>query len=360
MSDEVLVSAPGRLCLFGEHQDFLGLSVIACPIDLDIQISGTPRHDSIFRIQMPAIDAADEFDGSQELPYLHARDYIRSATNVMRRQGLAITRGYDATITGTIPMNAGTASSSALVVAWVKFLLATQDGDIPDAPADIALYAHLAEVVEFNEPGGMMDHYTSAIGGLLYIDCQEPIGVTPLSTDLAGFVLGDSGICKDTTRVLRESRVTTTEGIGLLQQRIPGFDFRTTPMAQAAPFFPEMPLEVRRRVQAHFVNRDLCEQARQMLAGNSFDPARMGEMLLEHQAQLRDGVGVSHPKLDALIEASMEAGALGGKLNGSGMGGCMFAYAPGCQEAVKEAIDAAGGRGHIVKMREGVWLKHNY
>ncbi len=29
----IRVTAPGRICLFGEHQDFLGLPVIACAIE---------------------------------------------------------------------------------------------------------------------------------------------------------------------------------------------------------------------------------------------------------------------------------------------------------------------------------------
>jgi galactokinase len=57
-----------------------------------------------------------------------------------------------------------------------------------------------------------------------------------------------------------------------------------------------------------------------------------------------------------MLEAAMEAGALGGKVNGSGGGGTMFAYAPGRQEQVKEALDAAGGRGIIVQPRRGVML----
>ncbi|MCD6352054.1 MAG: GHMP kinase, partial [Armatimonadetes bacterium] len=76
-----------------------------------------------------------------------------------------------------------------------------------------------------------------------------------------------------------------------------------------------------------------------------------------HQRQLRDGVGVSHPKLDELIEAAVEAGALGGKLNGSGMGGCMFAYAPGREREVKAAIEEAGGRAYIVSCTGGVHVE---
>jgi galactokinase len=39
---------------------------------------------------------------------------------------------------------------------------------------------------------------------------------------------------------------------------------------------------------------------------------------------------------------------LGGKINGSGGGGCMFAYAPNNPEAIAEAIENMGGKSYIV------------
>jgi galactokinase len=44
---------------------------------------------------------------------------------------------------------------------------------------------------------------------------------------------------------------------------------------------------------------------------------------------------------------------LGGKINGSGGGGCMFAYAPNNPEHVAEAIEKAGGKAYIVQKDEG-------
>ncbi len=355
----VQVSAPGRLCLFGEHQDFLGLSVIATAIDLDIKITGTPRNDSVFTVKMPDLAERpqpdyDEFDGAQELPYRNKRDYLHSVTNVLRRAGLEVDQGYDCEVCGRIPMNAGTSSSSAFTVAWVTFLLNTQNGHLEHDPTEIAKLGYISEVREFNEPGGMMDHYTSAVGDLLYIDCREPITVSPFPTTLGGFVLGDTHVPKDTTGTLRESRQATNAGVEILEQRIPGFDLKTTPMEQASECFDLMQPEIRRRVEANFINRDLCQEARCMLSGDEVDNERLGQMLYEHQVQLRDGVGVSHPMLDTLIDAAMEAGALGGKLNGSGCGGAMFAYAPGKQEEVAEAINRAGGTAYIIGQRSGV------
>lgn len=358
----VQVSAPGRICLFGEHQDFLGLAVIATPIDLDVQITGTIRKNGSFVVRMPDLTGTDEpdydkFDSTHELQYRRKRDYIRSATNVLRRAGLPIHQGYDCEIRGTIPMNAGTSSSSALTIAWLTFLLHTQNGEIARSAEQIAHFGYEAEVKEFDEPGGMMDHYTSAVGGLLYIDCREPISVTPLPAKLDGFVLGDTRVPKDTTGTLRRSREATNAGVEILRREIPGFDFKTTPTEQARELLPGMDAEVRRRVEANFVNRDLCQDARRMLSSDDVDDERLGSMLHEHQVQLRDGVGVSHPKLDELIDAAMEAGALGGKLNGSGCGGAMFAYAPGKQEQVADAINRAGGHAFIVSLRGGVTVQ---
>lgn len=358
MTTEITVSAPGRICLFGEHQDFLGLSVIACPLNLCITLTGRPRDDLNFTIDLPDLGDCDHLDGACELEYRHRRDYLRSATNVLRRAGLRLVRGYDCSVRGNIPINAGTSSSSALVVAWTTFLLTTQEGNLSDTPEDIAHYAYEAEVVEFGEPGGMMDHYTSAVGGLLHIDCREPITVTHLPTQLDGFVLGETGLPKKTTETLKLSRDAAREGIRILQEHLPHFDLRRTPLAQTEKVIHLMPEEVRRPLRAQLKNRDLCLEARAMLSDPTrLDPYRLGAMLYEHQQHLREGVGVSHPMLDKLVDAAMAAGALGGKLNGSGCGGCMFAYAPGRQEEVKAAIDAAGGRGHIVTVGEGVTVR---
>lgn len=356
MAQRVTVSAPGRLCLFGEHQDFLGLSVIACAVDVHIQVTGTPRTDTIFRIDMPDVDKRDEFDAALPVSYRGRRDYIRSATNVVSRNGLRFRRGYDCEIRGTIPINAGTSSSSALTVAWIGFSYATQTGALPADREQIARLAHLAEVVEFAEPGGMMDHYTSALGGLLYIDCAEPITVDRLPARLDGFVLGDSQTPKDTTGGLATSRSSVEAGIRILQEHIPGFDIRSASLEEAEPWLHLLTEDSRRRLVANFHNRDICQQARRLLMQENPDPEQLGRLLLEHHRHLRDGIGVSTPKLDRMIEAALEAGALGAKVNGSGGGGCMFAYAPGRQEQVKEALDRAGGRGIIVSIREGVKL----
>src|SRR5690606_164947 len=50
-------------------------------------------------------------------------------------------------------------------------------------------------------------------------------------------------------------------------------------------------------------------------------------LLVASHASLRDDFEVSTPELDALVEAFLEAGALGARLTGAGFGGCVVAIA---------------------------------
>ena len=38
MQNKIISKAPGRVCLFGDHQDYLGLPIIATTIDKEITI----------------------------------------------------------------------------------------------------------------------------------------------------------------------------------------------------------------------------------------------------------------------------------------------------------------------------------
>ena len=48
----IQVSTPSRICLFGEHQDYLGLEVIASAINLRFSTKAEKRSDSLLRIRI--------------------------------------------------------------------------------------------------------------------------------------------------------------------------------------------------------------------------------------------------------------------------------------------------------------------
>jgi galactokinase len=101
-------------------------------------------------------------------------------------------------------------------------------------------------------------------------------------------------------------------------------------------------------------NRDITSEARLVLKGAELDHRKVGTLLTEHQGILRDVLEISTPKIDRMIDAAIQAGAYGGKINGSGGGGCMFVYAPEEPERVAEAIESAGGKAFVVTVDEGM------
>jgi galactokinase len=100
-------------------------------------------------------------------------------------------------------------------------------------------------------------------------------------------------------------------------------------------------------------NRDITQEALSVLRAPQFDDLMLGELLNECQVVLRDILKISTPKIDRMLDAALRAGAYGGKVNGSGGGGCMFAYAPKNPEVVAQAIEGAGGKAHIVQIDVG-------
>jgi galactokinase len=101
------------------------------------------------------------------------------------------------------------------------------------------------------------------------------------------------------------------------------------------------------------LNHEITQEARRLLQVKPLDHTRLGALLTKHQTVLRDVQRTSTPKIDRMLDAALHVGAYGGKINGSGGGGCMFVYAPEHTEQVAEAIERAGGRAYAVTVDEG-------
>ena len=100
-------------------------------------------------------------------------------------------------------------------------------------------------------------------------------------------------------------------------------------------------------------NRDILRQALPELKKADPDHKKIGHLLSAHHTILRDVLGVSTRKIEMMLDAAMNAGALGGKINGSGGGGCMFAYAPNEPEKVAEAVKKVCGNTQIIHSDTG-------
>ena len=349
---ELKVSSPGRMCLLGEHQDYFGLAIIAAAVNLRIAFAGRRRADRRFVIDLPDIEEREEFAFEREIPYAKKRDYLKSAVNIHRRAGLPLS-GWDVEVRGTIPINAGTSSSSAMVVAWNKFLLEAAGDPRAGDPHALAELGYDTEVAEFKEPGGKMDHYASAYGGVVWIRLDDPMKFDPFPNPLGSFVLANSLQKKDTTGMLGFIKSHVLDGAARVRERIPGFTLKSPLSAEVLAEVDGLPADNRRLLLGTLKTRDLTAKGADLFRQPSFDHEMFGAMLNAQHEVLRDLLRISTEKIEAMIRAALDAGALGAKINGSGGGGCMFAYAPRDPERVAAAIAQVGGQPFIVRVDAG-------
>jgi len=343
------ISTPGRICLFGEHQDYLGLPVIAMGISLRAKIRGEKRSDNQVIIHKPDLAETETFS-LDDLSYTKSRDYFKSGIKVCKNAGLTFSTGFECEVTSKIPIRAGTSSSSAISVSWIHFLSQIADVRPNWDQKKIGELAYKTEVEEFNEPGGMMDQYTTAMGNLIYIQSEPGITIESLNPILGTFVLGDSCEPKDTMGILSRCRDSRLEIIQKLKIKNPTFTIHTLNDGTNISDLNASEIEL---YKGTLGNRNLLKRALSELEKEESNHEIIGQLLSEHHQVLRDVLQVSTPKIETMMDAASTAGALGGKINGSGGGGCMFAYAPNNPEHVAEAIEKAGGKTYIIQQDEG-------
>jgi len=345
----MIISTPGRICLFGEHQDYLGLPVIAMSISLRVQIKGDKISDRQIIIHKPDLDETESFS-LNDLTYTKQRDYFKSGVMVCKKEGLTFSSGFECKITSQIPIRAGTSSSSAIIVSWIHVLSQLADEPVNWNQKKIGELAYKTEVEEFNEPGGMMDQYSTAMGHLIYLESKPKISIRSLNPNLGTFVLGDSGEQKDTMSILKRCRDNRLSIIEKLNTQNPDLDLHS---CDSDFRIDGLNNDEKVLFKGTIRNRDLLRQGLPELEKDEPDHKLIGRLLTDHHVVLRDVLNVSTPKIEAMLVTAMNAGALGGKINGSGGGGCMFAYAPKNFEEVAEAIINVGGKAYIIQSDEG-------
>jgi galactokinase len=333
--DPFVSFAPGRVCLFGEHQDYLGYPVIAAAIPLGCRLVVRPRTDGLWMFRTPRLGFSwschvNEAAVTVPEPDPGLRAFLRAGLAEALEAGWDVRCGGDVVAHVDLPLQAGLSSSSATVVAWVNALARAAGVEL--TPLELARQAHRVEVLHFGEPGGHMDHVASALGGIhrIYADWRAE-QLDELEEGV--WVVVDSGEPKDTRGHLSRCKF---QRLALVQRH---GGIWVAP--DSVPRWGEMTAQEQGSWNATWGNVRLESQA----AREWSEPARLAAWMDDHHGHLRDGLGLSTPRLEALRQAALEAGAWGWKVVGSGGGGCGLAWVPSSKsEAVHHAVRAAGAR----------------
>jgi galactokinase len=336
---EVLAEAPGRVNLIGEHIDYSEgfvlpfaiadrtYAVIARNTDGLVRIASQQRKNRIF-----TIDINDVKPGS-------AGDWEKYVLGVIWTMG--ITTGVDILVDGHVPSGAGLSSSAALECSVAVGLNALFG--LNKSLEDLARATQKAENDYVGMPCGIMDQSVSLMGregSALLLDCRDlttesvPFDVAPQGLELliidtqAHHALVDGGYAE--RRASCES-VATKFGI-------PSMRHLTMEVLEARSSEITETEFIRARHAVTEIQR--VKDAVAALRSNDF--VTLGRLINESHFSLRDDYTVSCPELDAAVDASLTAGALGSRMVGGGFGGSAIALVKADQiNEVKEAIKSA-------------------
>ena len=317
-------SAPGRLCLFGEHQDYLGFPVIAMAMNRRCHLHFKPRSDRKVCMVSHALGKMASWDlntrakKGEESPLRHALQALIDEWHSTPATG------WDVEVVSTIPIQAGCSSSTALMTAWVAAWLQILRGGFDTA--DVVKRCHQYEVLDFAGAGGNMDQFACGHGGLHRFGAGAP---QPLHLPKGVFILADSGHPKDTQGHLRRCKEARLPLMADLD--------RNDVVRTADEQLLTDGTRTNRDLEAHWGSEMLEKEA---------DGVAFGCDLTRHHEVLRDALGLSTPRIEGILSAALLAGAWGGKINGSGGGGCAFVLAPEDRATeISEAMRDAGAIG---------------
>ena len=315
--------APGRVNLIGEHTDYNEGLVLPFAVDRACVVAAR-RAKTVLVRSLDTGDAVEvEADGSAD-PATVRPSWGRYVAGVVRELA-ALGRepaGIDAVRASDVPLGAGLSSSAALEVAVATALC--DAAELQPDPRELAEACRRAEEVATGVPCGIMDQLASVCGRqghALLVDCRS-LEIRPLALPGA---LGVLVVHSGTSRALDASGYADRRReCELLARRLGLRALRDATWGQVA----DEPLG------RHVVG----ENARVLDAASALedgDLERLGRLLRESHASLRDDFRISTPELDALVDELQDAGALGARLMGGGFGGCAVAV---CEAARADEI----------------------
>ena len=352
-------SAPGRVCLYGEHQDYLNLTVVPAAIDLRTMIG--VRRNSLNKMRIKSLDTntTDEYTFQKKLKLTGKElDYLRAILIILQKKGLIEKiSGLDVEIESKVPIGSGLSSSAALLVAWLSAL--NGEFDLSLSQEEIADFCFQAENQILGINCGIMDQYSSSLGGIFSLDCDgPPYKIDRFDIIFHKIVIGDSLVRRSANEPLTILKNQLFSGIQKVRKETE-ISIKALSIDNLDNLKAKLTKQEYIRLLGAIRIRDITiEACKELSKYDNHDYKYLGDLLTEQQIMLRDKLEVSIPELDKLITASLENGAIGAKLTGAGYGGCIIAYAPTKEKEVAKAIEKAGGKAIICNVESIGGKKH--
>jgi len=264
MTKEVGVGqAHSKIILIGEHAVVYGYPAISLPLlEVEVTCRVVPATTPWRLFEEDTLSMAVY----ASLEYLNIKDaYIRCQ------------------IDSAIPEKRGMGSSAAISIAAIRAVFDYFEAELPRDVLEILV--NRAEMIAHMNPSGLDAKTCLSDQPIRFI---KNVGFEELAMDLSAYlVIADTGVYGHTREAIQ---VVESKG------------------KEALPFL--------------YALGELTQQAEEAIKAR--DAVMLGEILTKAHGDLKE-LGVSSLEADALVETALHHGALGAKMSGGGLGGCIIA-----------------------------------
>ena len=305
----------GKTILFNEHFVVYGIPAIASAIsdqttaevELAVDLTPSGAEGSMAGNGWVLEDNRPANPGYKEKKLEQQKESIELLLKAAKFD--ASVQNIKITVGGNLKCVGGVGASAAICVAIARALNEKFNLNFDDEK--INKIAYEGEKAYAGNPSGL-DNTAATFGGLLWF-VNGPYGPTfqKLSVNAPiDIVLGNTGLTTDTAGAVagvRERKEQYREKYDVLFKRA----------------------------------ESLVYEAKKALLDYNLE--EVGALMNENHKMLQE-IEVSHEKLDELVEIARNAGAIGAKMTGGGLGGYMIALTPGkeLQEKVAKAMEEKG------------------
>lgn len=264
MTKEVGVGqAHSKIILIGEHAVVYGYPAISLPLlEVEVTCRVVPATTPWRLFEEDTLSMAVY----ASLEYLNIKDaYIRCQ------------------IDSAIPEKRGMGSSAAISIAAIRAVFDYYQAELPHDVLEILV--NRAEMIAHMNPSGLDAKTCLSDQPIRFI---KNVGFEELAMDLSAYlVIADTGVYGHTREAIQ---VVESKG------------------KEAFPFL--------------YALGELTQQAEEAIKAR--DAVMLGEILTKAHGNLKE-IGVSSLEADALVNTALQHGALGAKMSGGGLGGCIIA-----------------------------------
>jgi galactokinase len=332
--------APGRAELLGNHTDYNEGYVMALALDRGTTITGVARDDRRIEIHSRELGktesiALDQLAAERVSPWSR---YTLGVVDQFRRNDLPV-EGFQAEISGNLPLGAGLSSSASLENATVLFL-----AKLFGAKLDPLQMARISQKAEHDFVGvrcGLLDQIASLMSKAehaTFIDCRTmEVGHVPLDGAVS-VILANSNVKHALVGGEYNERRSDCEAaahaLGVTFLRDASTEMLTARKSELADRI------YRRALHITGENERVLEGCAVLRKG---DIARFGELMFASHESSRVNFENSCPELDRLVDAARKTpGVYGARLSGGGFGGATITLVEkGREEEVVKALTAA-------------------